>query len=146
MGLILDTNVFIHIERSQKPIDFSQWQNEGEAFISIITVSELLVGVHRANDESRRLKRAAFVEAVIAKLPILPFDTESARIHAQVFALLTSKGQMIGAHDLIIAATALRYDYAVLTANLSEFERVPNLNVLPLLAEKTKNLPYNSGL
>jgi len=52
--------------------------------------------------------------------------------------LIFHNGKMIGAHDLIIAATALRYDYAVLTANLSEFERVPNLNVLPLLAEKTK--------
>jgi predicted nucleic acid-binding protein len=39
---------------------------------------------------------------------------------------------MIGAYNLIIAATALRYDYAVLTANLSEFERVPNLNVIAL--------------
>ncbi len=132
MGLILDTNVFIQAERSQKPIDFSQWQDYDEAFISVITVSELLVGVHRANDENRRLKRATFVESVIANIPALPFDTESARIHAQVFALLAAQGQMIGAHDLIIAATALRYDYAVLTTNLSEFERVPNLNVIAL--------------
>lgn len=45
---------------------------------------------------------------------------------------LASQGQMIGAHDLIIATTALKYGYAVLTANLSEFERVPNLKVVPL--------------
>lgn len=88
MGLIFDTNVFIHAERSQKPIDFSQWQNYDEAFISVVTVSELLVGVHRANNENRRLKRAAFVEAIITNFPILPFDTESARIHAHAFAWL----------------------------------------------------------
>lgn len=41
MGLVLDTNVFIHAERSQTAIDFSQWQDYGEAFISTITVSEL---------------------------------------------------------------------------------------------------------
>jgi len=54
MGLVLDTNVFIHAERRQTGIDFSQWQDYGEAFISAITVSELLVGVHRANDEKHR--------------------------------------------------------------------------------------------
>jgi predicted nucleic acid-binding protein len=133
MGLVLDTNVFIHAERSQAQIDFSQWQDYGEAFISTITVSELLVGVHRANDEKRRLKRSAYVEAIIANLQILPFDIEAARLHAQIFALLTSQGQMIGAHDLIIAVTALRHHCAVLTENVSEFERVPNLTVIPLI-------------
>lgn len=95
----------------------------------------MLVGVHRANDEKRRLKRAAFVEAIITHIQILPFafDTESARIHTQAFAWLASQGQMIGAHDLIIAATALRHHCAVLTDNLSEFERVPNLRVIPLM-------------
>ncbi len=130
MGLILDTNVFIQAERSQKKIDFSQWRSYGEAFISAITVSELLVGVHRASDEKHRLRRAAFVEAVITKIPILAFDTESARIHALLFAELASQGRLIGAHDLIIAATALKHGCAVLTANLSEFERVPNLKVI----------------
>jgi predicted nucleic acid-binding protein len=40
---------------------------------------------------------------------------------------------MIGAHDLIIAVTALRHGCAVLTDNLSEFKRVPNLTVIPLM-------------
>jgi tRNA(fMet)-specific endonuclease VapC len=101
MGLVLDTNVFIHSERRQTPLDFAQWQNYGEAFISMMTVSELLVGVHRANDEKRRLKRSIFVETIIAHFQILPFDIEAARLHAQVFALLTSQGQMIGAHDCV---------------------------------------------
>lgn len=91
------------------------------------------MGVHRANDEKRRLKRAAYVEAIITNLQTLPFDTEAARLHAQVFALLTSQGQMIGAHDLIIAVTALRHHCAVLTENVSEFEKVPNLTVIPLI-------------
>lgn len=121
MGLVLDTNVFIHAERRQTRVDFSQWQDYGEAFISAITVSELLVGVHRANDEKRRFKRSVFVEAIIANFLILPFDTEAARLHAQVFSLLMSQGQMIGAHDLIIATTALRQGCAVLTENISEF-------------------------
>jgi predicted nucleic acid-binding protein len=41
------------------------------------------------------------------------------------------KGQLIGAHDLIIAATAIGHGYPLLTANISEFERISGLEVIP---------------
>jgi len=47
MGLVLDTCILIHAERHEA-LDFSPWASHGDAFISAITVSELLVGVHRA--------------------------------------------------------------------------------------------------
>ncbi len=131
MGLVLDTSVFIRAERSGIP-DFSPWIDYGEVVISAITVSELLVGVHRADDENRRARRSAFVEAILARLPVLDFTTEVARVHAGLFATLARQGRLIGAHDLIIAATALSHDCAVLTSNVSEFERVPGLEVLAL--------------
>ncbi len=131
MGLVLDRSVFIRTERSSLP-DFSCWIDHGEVFISVMTVSELLVGVHRADNESRRARRSAFVEAILARLPILDFTTEVARVHAGLHATLAKQGQLIGAHDLIIAATALSHGCAVLTANVSEFERVPRLEVLAL--------------
>ena len=127
MGLILDTNVFIHSERSGDPIDFTKWEKYGEVFISAVTVSELLVGVHYAKSDALETRRSAFVESVLAKLPVLCFDTEEARVHAGLFAILSKQGQMIGAHDLIIAATAIVHDCAVLTENVREFSRVPGL-------------------
>ena len=55
MGLVFDSNVFIRTERDNKSIDFSLWQEDyGEVFISVVTVSELLVGVHRANTSNSR--------------------------------------------------------------------------------------------
>jgi predicted nucleic acid-binding protein len=54
-----------------------------------------------------------------------------ARIHASIYAELATKGEMIGAHDLIIAATARFHDLAVLTDNVKEFSRVPGLRVIP---------------
>jgi predicted nucleic acid-binding protein len=130
MGLMLDTNVFIHAERSGKSIDFSKWVTYGEAYISAITVSELLVGVHYANSDARKIRRSAFVESVLAQIPVLNFDTEAARMHAGLFATLSKQGQMIGAHDLIIAATAIVHNCAVLTENIKEFERVPGLETI----------------
>jgi predicted nucleic acid-binding protein len=58
-----------------------------------------------------------------------------ARIHAEILADLAVKGTLIGAHDLWIAATARYHDYAVLTTNVREFERVANLIVLGFDAE-----------
>ena len=130
MVLMLDTNVFIFSERSGSPIDFLQWNEYGDVYMSSVTVSELLVGVHYANSEARKARRSAFVEYIVGNVPVLAFDTEIARIHAGLFATLFEKGQMIGAHDLIIAATALFYNCAVLTDNTDEFGRVAGLDTI----------------
>lgn len=132
MGLVFDTNVFIQIEKGARTPDFSAYGAYGEVFISAVTVSELLVGVHRTDSEGRRAKRAAFVESILARVGSLSFTGEVARVHAQLFASLAQKGQMIGAHDLIIAATALYHDFPILTGNTAEFKRVEGLNVLSL--------------
>lgn len=130
MGLILDTGVLIRIERGGGTPDFTPWAHHGEAFLSAVTVSELLVGVHRAAPESRRARRSAWVEGLLARVPALPFTAEVARTHATVFAALAREGRLIGAHDLIIAATALAHGHAVLTTNSGEMSRVPGLEVL----------------
>lgn len=133
MGLMLDTNVFIYSERSGKSIDFSKWEKYGDVYISSITVSELLVGIHYADSDARKTRRSAFVESVLAKMPVLSFNTEVARVHAGLFATLAKQGQMIGAHDLIIAATAIVHSCAVLTENIKEFERMPGIETISFI-------------
>lgn len=130
MGLILDTSVFVSWERGGRSLDFSPWANHGEAAISVMTASELLVGVYRADTPSRRKSRSAFVEAILARVPIMSFTTEVARLHAELFASLSKQGQMIGAYDLIISATAMYYQSAVLTLNVTDFQRVSGLEVV----------------
>jgi tRNA(fMet)-specific endonuclease VapC len=138
MGLMLDTNVFIHSERSKSPINFSQWEAYGNVYISAVTVSELLLGVHSANDEAQRARRSAFVESILGKVPVLNFNTEVARVHAGLFAALSKQGRMIGAHDLIISATALFHNCAVLTENIREFSRVPGLETISFIKQQQK--------
>jgi tRNA(fMet)-specific endonuclease VapC len=134
MGLMVDTNIFIAFEKSAKPIDLSRWDVSEKVFISVITVSELLLGVHRANTDDRRRNRSAFVEAIIAGVGVVDFTLDSSRIHAEIYADLTKKGQMIGAHDLIIAATARHHNLSLLTDNVKEFSRVPGLRVIPFVS------------
>lgn len=132
MGLMLDTCVFIHSEKTHTAINFEKWASYGEAYISAITVTELLIGVHRANTQARKIKRSIFVEAVINEIQIIGFSTKSARVHAEIYAHLAQQGQLIGAHDLIIAATALTHGHALLTMNQLEFNRIPGLEVLAM--------------
>ena len=101
------------------------------AALAAITASELLTGVYRADSTRRRLERETFVEASLERLPVLPFDLGVARVHARLWAQLATSGQLIGAHDLIIAATAIANSYSVLTDNIREFQqRVPELVVV----------------
>ena len=127
---MIDTNVLIAFERRGRTIDLPSRPPSEDVFISVVTVSELLMGVHRADTEERRNRRSAFVEAIIAGIPALGFTTEVARVHAAIYADLARRGQLIGAHDLIIAATAVHHDLSLLTDNVNEFSRVPGLTVV----------------
>ncbi len=49
--------------------------------------------------------------------------------YARVRAYLETQGTPIGGNDLLIAAQALALDLTVVTANIREFSRVPNLKV-----------------
>lgn len=130
MGIILDSTEIIALERNRGAIDELIAGREDDPFgISVVTVAELLHGVERADTETRRLRRQAFVEKVIELFPIFPFDTSVARIYARIWASLVRKGQTVGAHDLIIAATAISLDYTVVTANRRDFEKIEGLRL-----------------
>ena len=73
------------------------------------------------------------MEAIISGISVLDFTIAAARVHAEIYAELAKKGQMIGAHDLIIAATARCHGLALLTDNVGEFSRVPALHVIPFI-------------
>jgi len=61
---------------------------------------------------------------------VQPFDLANARCHARLWADLELRGQMIGAHDLQIAAAALAFGHDLGTLNVREFQRVTGLRVV----------------
>jgi tRNA(fMet)-specific endonuclease VapC len=130
LAQLIDISVFVELERRRLPLDTLLKIAPVETVaLASISASELLVGVLRANSPIQRARRSAFVERLLESIPVLNFDLDAARIHATISAKLSSEGKTIGAHDMVIAATALANDYSVLTANLREFSQVPGLLV-----------------
>lgn len=131
--MILDTSILIAYERGSLDLDHFVKGREKEPFgISVITVSELLHGIHRADSEKRRLKREAFVQKAIDTIPVFPFDIPAARIYAEIWAYLLKKGIQVGAHDLMIASTAISLGFSVATHNLRDFKKIEGLTVQTL--------------
>ncbi len=130
MAQLIDTSVIIALERWGRTLpDLAALLPDEPIALASVTVSELLVGVHRANTPERRLQRERFVEAVLLRVPVLPFDVVDARVHARLWADLAEAGRLIGPHDLLIAATAVAHGYAIVSENVREFSRIPELVV-----------------
>lgn len=130
MGILIDSSVLIGVERSGRDVSaYVNGREEEDVFLSVVSASELLHGVHRAADPKTRAKRLAFVEGALAAIPVLGIDLATARSHAQLWAELTHHGKMIGLHDAWLAATCLAHGLRLATENVREFERVPGLDV-----------------
>jgi tRNA(fMet)-specific endonuclease VapC len=131
MGLILDTSVLIAAERRTLSLGALLDSVPGEPVgIAALTASELLHGCHRAADAGARARRFAFVEALLDRVPVYEFGLGEARRHAELWAGLVREGSLIGAHDMLIAATALARGCMLATLNERDFRRVPGLRLL----------------
>lgn len=132
MGILIDTSVLVARERAEIRAQEVRgtWRGD-EAFISTITASELLIGVHRSTNPVARIRRSMRVESFLDDFGIIPVELPVARIHAQLSADLAARGTPIGPNDLWIAASALAYGLAIATLNVREFQRVPGLTVEP---------------
>ena len=128
MGILIDTDVWVLAEKSSGTLSLARWAAYGGAYMSAVTASELLVGVERANSAQRRARRGAFVENLLATIPVLDFTLPLARTHARMVAAL-SKNVTAGAHDAIIAATAVHHGYSLLTRNVADFKIFQGLQI-----------------
>ena len=128
MHLLLDTNTCIEILRGRHAALLARYASQERADIALCAVvrSELLTGalLSARVDENRRT-----AEAFCALFPCLPFDARVADVHAEWHARLHRAGNIIGAKDLMIAATALAHGLAVVTHNTKEFRRIEALTV-----------------
>jgi tRNA(fMet)-specific endonuclease VapC len=131
-GILLDSSIIIAAQRRTLELGAVTAGRLDLTHLSVITASELLHGVHRADTPRRQLTRSAFVEAVLAAFPILELDLNVARVHAKLWADLAGTGALIGAHDLWIAATALAHSLTLLSTNLRDFGRIPGLVLEPV--------------
>ena len=133
MAALIDSSVFIAGERAR--IDLAELLESlgGEPFaLSAVTASELLHGLHRTRTIAQRERRNAYVEAILDQMPVLAFDLTVARVHSAVSAELERTGRQVGAHELMIAATAIAHDYRVATRDLKSFPKIPGLETIKI--------------
>jgi tRNA(fMet)-specific endonuclease VapC len=133
VAVLIDTGLLIDLERGVSNPQVEGVIGEEDRAISVITVSELLHGVHRASG-AQRARRSAFVEHLLAGMRAIEITEQVARVHADIWSQLAATGEIIGAHDLWIAATALAHGMGLVTGNTREFKRVPGLRLIAPLA------------
>ena len=130
MAVLIDASILIEAERGRLDLEpHVARHGDEEAFLSVVTASELLHGVHRATQPDVRARRSAFVEGILERFPLLSVDLACARAHAQIWAELRQAGALIGAHDLWLAATCVAHGLTMVTGNVREFARVPGLEL-----------------
>ncbi len=93
---------------------------------SAVTYGEQVYGAERSSQPERNL---ADIEGLVARLEVAPFDTHASEHSGQLRAELCKIGQAIGAFDMMIAGHARAMGLILITNNMKEFERAPELRV-----------------
>ena len=119
--------MLIEAERSAFDI-YSLIGDADETAVAAISIAELGVGVEIANGRRAKVRRA-FLDDVVASLPVLDYDLSVARAHTQLLVAVRKSGRPRGAHDLIIAATARSSGRTVVTTDRGGFVDLPGVRV-----------------
>ena len=122
---LLDTNIVIYTMKNRpQRVKRRFQQHHGQMGISAVTLGELVFGAEHSQQVERNL---ADIEAMAAKLEVLPFDDKAAYHFGQIRAALYLTGRPIGPYDMMIAGHARAYGLKLVSNNVKEFERVPGL-------------------
>ncbi|GAB4548130.1 MAG: type II toxin-antitoxin system VapC family toxin [Pleurocapsa sp.] len=128
MKFLLDTNICIYIIKQKPPEVLEKFNNYqvGDIGISSITVAELEFGVQKSQFLTKNHQALA---QFLLPLQIADFDNAAAIVYGNIRAKLEKQGTPIGSLDTLIAAHALSLKVTLITNNVKEFSRVPNLKL-----------------
>ena len=129
MTYLLDTNACIALINGSPTAVRRRFQRaiakEATVLVSSVVAFELWYGVAKSQRKEANTRR---LQAFLAgPLEWTLLDEEDAREAGTVRAELEIAGRPIGAYDVLIAGQARRRGATLVTANVSEFERVARL-------------------
>ena len=125
---MLDTNICIYVLKNHSDKlrhKFNATQGLG---ISTIVYAELCYGIENS-DSPKKAQRWQQLELFTQNLNITDWSKEAAKHYGSIRAVLKQQGTLIGNNDLLIAAHALSLNAILVTNNVREFNRVPDLSV-----------------
>ena len=124
---LLDTNIVIYVLKRRPPEVLSVFNaNASRMGISSITLAEL---IHGAEKSTRISENLSVVEDFCSRLEVLPYTSKAAQHYGAIRAGLEKLGQPIGVNDIHIAAHARSEGLVLVPNNVSEFKRVPALEI-----------------
>lgn len=128
MKFLLDTNICIYIikRKPKQVIERFNTLQLSDVGISSITVAELEYGACKSQKPEQN--RSAFQQFLIP-LDILVFDRQAAQAYGTIRSDLEKQGQVIGSLDMLIAAQAKSAGITLVTNNVREFSRIPDLKL-----------------
>lgn len=131
---LLDTNIVIDVLK-RRPIEVLSIfnANASRMAISAITLAELM---HGAEKSQRMGESLLAIEDFCSRIEVLPYGAKAAQHYGAIRAALEKIGQPIGVNDLHIAGHARSEGLILVTNNVSEFERVPALEIENWVAER----------
>lgn len=127
MRYLLDTNICIYVINEKPPKVLRRFEQYPvhEFAISSITHAELQYGVSKSRHKTRN---QAALDEFLLPLTILPFGGKTlAERYGEIRVFLESEGKTIGPLDTLIAAHALSLNLIIITNNIAEFSRIPDL-------------------
>ena len=125
---MLDTDTCSYVMKGSEPGVIRRLTSVpvGEVCISVITQAELMYGVEVS---PKREQDGARLEVLLRHMVVLDLVQAAALDYAEIRVSLKKQGKMIGANDLLIAAHARSMGLTLVTNNVREFRRVPQLKV-----------------
>jgi tRNA(fMet)-specific endonuclease VapC len=129
MKYMLDTNICIYLIKQKPPQLLRKFAelSFGDVGVSVITVAELQYGVQKSQYPEQNQQALG---QLLIPLTIVDFDPYAAVAYGAIRAALERQGTPIGSLDTLIAAHAQSLDVTLVTNNVREFSRVPDLKVV----------------
>jgi tRNA(fMet)-specific endonuclease VapC len=125
---MLDTNMCIYVLKQRSLSLMQKFQQVQVLHISTVVYAELCYGIE-LSPKHLQYQRWKQLDMFLQPIVIHEWDKQAAEHYAKLRAYLKQRGTPIGNMDMLIAAHALRFDAILVSNNVREFERVPNLQL-----------------
>ena len=128
MKYMLDTNICIYVMKNKPERVLKRFEKEINygICISSITLAELEYGMKHSSNPAKN-ERALL--KFLLPLRILSFESSAASAYGEIRAYLQKQGAPIGPLDMLIAGHARSKGLILVTNNVREFARVPELKL-----------------
>jgi len=129
--MIFDTSIWVGLASGQMASEaVLKAAGDEQVYISAISLGELSFGVESCRDPATRMLRMRSLRS-FEQRPVLDVSSLTASAFGILAAFMKQTGRSPRARvsDIWIAAQAMENDYALLTANLKDFEGLPGLRV-----------------